>query len=257
MTSSKANALFLLFFIWMCIFPCSVRAEEKGEQKTHLGIGLGAGGSTSEYRQTGVAIWPVPLVSYEGERFYVRGLTGGVHFLKNRHHELSLNVSYLPQHFYAGDSGSHAMRQLDDRYPTMMAGASYSLRTDWGTARLSVSADALGTSNGVVMDGAYFCPVNIQMLRITPGVGLTWTNSNHNDYYYGISEKESRKSGYKKYTAGDGFSPYAGLNIKIAVTDHFDFWLNGKTMLLSSEMADSPMVDRGVKFSFGAGIAKS
>lgn len=242
----------------LCIIAIPTFAGAAEGQKDTLRIGIGAGGATSEYKETDSQIWPVPLLNYEGERFYVRGLTGGIFLYKNSTHELSLNISYLPQSFDASDSDSRAMRQLDDRYSTMLAGASYRLKSEYGIANLSVSGDVLGTSNGILADLSYAYPIPaISIFQITPAAGVTWTSSNYNDYYYGVSGKESRKSGLGSYDADDGFSPYAGINIKAGITENFDILLNGKAVYLSEEIRDSPMVDKDIKYYFSAGFTYS
>lgn len=58
---------------------------------------------------------------------------------------------------------------------------------------------------------------------------------NYNDYYYRISSRESRKSGYAKYEAEDDFSPYLGLSTRINITEHFNVTLNGKAAYISGK----------------------
>lgn len=247
----------LLLLSLLCLPLAAQMAGPAVAAEAPLTIGLGVGISTSEYRQMDATVLPLPFINYEGERFFLRGFTGGLHLFKNDMHEVSLTVSYLPQSYDASESGSRAMRRLDDRYSTMLAGAGYALTTRWGTARLSASGDVLGTSDGIIVDGSYAYPLTFGRVNLTPSLGVTWTSEHYNDYYYGISGKESRKSGYGTYDPDSGFSPYAGVNAKVDIGYGFGLMMNGKAKYLSDEIRDSPMVTRDMTLSFGAGLTYS
>jgi outer membrane protein len=238
------------------MLPALAMAED-GQEKYNLGLGVGVGVSSSEYKEESDSVTPIPILKYEGEHFFVRGLTAGVHLYKDDYNELSLTVSYLSQSFDASESDSHAMQQLENRYSTMLAGAAYNLKMDWGVAGLSLSADVLGTSNGFIADASYAYPFEISFLKVKPSVGVEWTNENYNDYYYGVSASESHSSGLLEYNAESGISPYLGLQLKIGLTEGFGLTLGAKAKWLSDEITNSPMVDQDMKFSFGAGIVYS
>ncbi len=36
-------------------------------------------------------------------------------------------------------------------------------------------------------------------LTVTPGIGVQWNSENQNEYYYGVSRKESARSGLRGY----------------------------------------------------------
>ncbi|MDR1920359.1 MAG: MipA/OmpV family protein [Candidatus Adiutrix sp.] len=226
-------------------------------QKSHFRLGLGAGAATSEYKDMDVAVRPMPIIHYERGRFFLRGLTGGVRLFKNGQHEFSLNASYMPQNYDAGESGDPAMRQLDDRRPTMMAGASYRLTTDWGAAGISAALDALNTSGGMLIDVYYAYPIEAGDFTLAPRGGVVWASDKFNDYYYGIRGEESLKSGLREYKANAGFSPYAGLHVSLHISGSWNIHLYGNAVFLSREITDSPMVDKKVKYSGGAGLSYS
>ena len=95
------------------ILVCSViaaQAEENKSANNRWGFDLGIGGtiSTSEYRGVERLGTALPMLGYEGDRLYLRGLSGGVHVFKNENHEFNVQLSYLPQNFYASWSDSSA-----------------------------------------------------------------------------------------------------------------------------------------------------
>ena len=255
MMKTKNIAVFLAFILF--IFPLVSRAENNEGEKRNVTLGLGVGVGMSEYRGYDPTILPLPFFSYTGGRFFIRGLTGGVSLYKDTHHAFSLDLSYLPQEFEASDSDDSAMRRLNDRDSSMLAGASYALTTAYGLARLSVATDILGKSNGIIADASYSYPFQLNTLKITPAVGGTWTSGDYNSYYYGISLNESRQSGLRPYDADSGFSPYVALNILFGITDRVNLMLHSRVTYLSGEITDSPMVDQDYKYSFGLAVTYS
>ena len=87
----------------------------------------------------------------------------------------------------------------------------------------------------------------IQRLGITPMIGVTWSSSNFNDYYYGISAAESARSGLEEYEADSSVTPYARMVFDYSFNDHLSIWLEGSVRHLGSEVKDSPMVEDSVR----------
>ena len=220
-----------------------------------LSLGAAVSAGTSEYRDTDPRALPVPLINYESERFYVRGLSAGIPLWSDGMSELSVALSYLPQHFDASRSDDWRMKRLSNRHSTAMAGVNYRLTTEWGIGRIGLAGDILDNSNGFLADAAYMYPFVEGPLTITPGVGVQWTSSNHNDYYYGVGSTESRKSGLKSYEADDGFSPYVEVSTRYNLNANLNIFLNGRVLFLSEEIKDSPMVDKDAKADVTLGFS--
>lgn len=218
-------------------------------------IGLGAAIGQYAYKGIDNDTVPYPMINYEGERFFIRGTGAGAYMFKDQHNQLSLNVFYSPLNFDPDDSDSHRMKQLDKRHSTAMAGVGYRHIADWGVVRTSLSADVLDYSNGYVADAAYLHPFNLGALTLTPGIGATWYSSNFNDYYYGISGKESRRSGLNAYNAGSSWSPYAEVSANYALTQSWKVFAYGRYTRLDSEVKDSPMVDKSYTTLVAAGVS--
>ena len=106
-------------------------------------------------------------------------------------------------------------------------------------------------------DIAYLYRFEFDGFSLTPGVGLLWTSGDYNDYYYGISNKESQKSGLAAYEADDAVSPYLELTADFALSEHVKMYVTGKVISLGDEIADSPMVDQDAKVVMGTGLSYS
>ena len=264
MNCSRMRVICLLGLLLACAVP--VRAGEGAPSSSFSvldsihaalsGFDIGLGGSviTSEYRDTRLAGSTLPLLGYEGERFYLRGVSGGVHLFRTEWFEINAQLSYLPQHFYADDSDDRRMRRLDDRYSSLLAGLNSRIVTPVGLVGLTASTDVLGYSNGVIVDGSYSLPFELGPLALVPTAGLQWTDVNYNDYYYGIKDSEARASGFSAHDPGSGVSPYAGLTARMRFSEHVSGFASARALFLNQEITDSPMVDSSEKYTLSLGV---
>ena len=234
----------------------TVRAEESTNASNRWGFNLGIGATvtTSEYRGVERLGTALPLLGYEGDWLYLRGLSGGVHLFKNENHEINVQLSYLPQNFYASWSESSAMRKLDDRYSSAMAGINYRLRTDLGVLAATLSTDALGVNNGVTANASYSYPIRFASMSLTPTLGVQWTDVNYNDYYYGVSKSEAQASGLSHYSPQAALAPYGELTLRVGLSDSWSAFVSGKALFLGEEVSNSPMVERSNKYSLSGGF---
>ena len=221
-------------------------------------VGAGVGVINSPYKQYDRDIYPVPVITYEGDNFWFRGLGGGYYLWNDQTDKLSIMAYYDPTHFKPGDSDSYQLRQLDKRKSTMMAGISWVHNTEYGFLRTALAGDTLDNSNGYIWDLAWLYRYTNGGLTLTPGIGLEYNSDNYNDYYYGVSHKESRRSGLNSYDADDGWSPYLELTASYKFAADWNVYATGRYHRLSDEVKDSPMVDKswtglmsmGVTYSF-------
>ncbi|KAI3484235.1 hypothetical protein L1887_52676 [Cichorium endivia] len=153
----------------------------------------------------------VPLISYEGDSFYVRQTTGGWILWKDAKNELSLTASWMPLHFDPDDNDDHQMKKLDER-----------------------KASAFPRR------------------RVLPPRKLG--DESYNDYYYGVSGSESRRSGLDEYTAGDSWTPYVGLAAKYQLTQKLYLNASAVYTVLPDDVKNSPMIDRDDSFALMTGL---
>ncbi|WP_418885081.1 MipA/OmpV family protein [Cronobacter dublinensis] len=219
-----------------------------------LSVGAGAGWVVNPYKQYDKDVYPLPVVNYEDDNFWVRGLGAGYYLWNDTADKLSIMAYYSPLHFKPGDSDSRALRRLDERKSTLMAGLSYVHNTEYGFLRTSLAVDTLDNSNGVVWDLGWLYRYTNGGLTLIPGIGVEWSSENQNDYYYGVSGKESRRSGLSRYDADDGWAPYAELTATYRLSDSWSVYGSGRYTHLSDEAKDSPMVDRSWSALLSTGV---
>lgn len=218
-------------------------------------LGVGALYEQMPYRDYDAEVYPAPLISYEGERIFLRdSAVAGVYLLKTEKDQLSFNVYYSPMNFRPSRTDDAALTQLDKRYSTAMAGFGYRHDAEWGSLRAEIAADILGKSDGIIVDAMYQYPIQTGNLQVTPGLGVQWRNSNYNDYYFGISGRESLRSGLDAYSPGSGATPYVSLSTSYAINKNWHAFLTGRYTWLDHGAKDSPMTERSGTALIGGGI---
>lgn len=222
------------------------------DSKVSLGAGVGI--LETPYKDYDREVVPVPVLTYESENFWFRGLGGGYYLWNDGSDKLSVMAYYSPFHFKPKDSDDYQLRQLDKRKATLMAGLSYVHNTDYGFLRTSLAGDTLDNSNGVSWDLAWLYRYTNGGLTLTPGIGVEWSSENLNDYYYGVSRQEANRSGLNRYEADSDWSPYLEMSASYKLTDAWSLYGLARYNHLSSEVKDSPMVDKSWSGALSAGI---
>jgi outer membrane protein len=220
-------------------------------------VGAGVGVLETPYKDYDRKVVPVPVITYEGDDFWFRGLGGGYYLWNDESDKLSVTAYYSPFEFKPKDSDNWQLRQLDKRKATLMAGLSYVHNTQYGFLRTSLAGDTLDNSNGISWDLAWLYRYTNGGLTLTPGIGVEWSSENMNEYYYGVSGKESRRSGLERYDPDSDWSPYLELSASYKLSDDWSVYGVGRYTHLSSEVKDSPMVDKSWAGALSAGVTYS
>ena len=121
--------------------------------------------------------------------------------------------------------------------------------------KASAAADVLDNSNGWVGELSVFHKMQIGRLSLTPALGVLYYDENFSDYYYGISESESRRSGLASYSAQDAWVPYVSLTAKYPIGEHVVLMASAGYSELPEEITNSPMIDRNESFTFVTGVS--
>ncbi|MFG6074915.1 MipA/OmpV family protein [Erwinia sp. OPT-41] len=211
--------------------------------------------SQSPYKGGDDRYYPVPVINYEGDSFYVRSLTAGYYLWKDLQDQLSLTVLGSPQNFDPDDTDNKQLKALDKRHMTLMGGLAYRHTADWGTIRTVLAGDMLDNSDGYIWDLTYLYSFHFGDFSLTPGIGALYSSENQNDYYYGISKNESRRSGLRSYEADDSWNPYLELTAAWSINQSWNATVAGRYTRLSDEVKDSPMVDKDSQVSVWTGIS--
>ncbi len=238
--------------IGLCVLASSAASANGLSASTFIGYG------ESPYKHTDPNSTALPLIQYEGDRFYLKGTNLGAYLVKERAQQFSVFAGYSPFSFDPSDSSDAQMRQLDERYTTGVFGLEYTRFTPAGIFSAKVTHDFLDTYNGFNADLSYglILPVS-PTVRIMPKAGLVWNSGDYNDYYFGVSSNEAARSGLAAYTADDSITPYVSVMTLIGLSERVSLSLSADARFLPDEVKDSPMVSEDTLFGATIGLGYS
>lgn len=220
----------------------------------HADWSLGIGGISSDGSYKGIDRdnFAIPLVGYEGERFYFRGLELGYRLnpqgrdtpaQQRSPHEWAVIITGAPFRFRPSDSDDVQMEQLDSRSFGAELAIDYTYRAPFGVLDLRAAQDFRG--NGHRLSASYGYPFTTDHSRwqVTPGIGVSFISSGYTDYYYGITSEESARSGLAEYGSQDAFNPFVKLSGYYSINPQWRMFGSITASRMSSKIANSPMAD--------------
>lgn len=215
---------------------------------------LGVAGISSDGSFKGIDRdnFAVPMIGYEGERVYFRGLEAGYRLnpqpqntsmAQRSPHEWTVVVTGAPFRFRPRDSDDVQMQQLDSRSFSAELALDYKFRSTFGVADLRAGQDIRG--NGHRFSASYSYPISTDFSRwqFSPAIGVTFISSGYTDYYYGVTAEESLRSGLPEYSSQDAFNPFIRLGGYYRFNERWNMFGALVGSRLSSKIADSPMAD--------------
>lgn len=220
-------------------------------------VGVSGSVSTSPYIGYKNEQDALPIIQYQNDRFYIGGLGGGVKLWQSRdqHQELFLGVSYSSHSFKAKKSSDERMKRLNDRKATLTADLIYNIHTSYGSLESTLSQDILGRNKGVLATTQYGIHWEITpKLTIKPAVGLTYTNAEYNRYYYGVSEIESLRSGFRTYKPKSSVQPHLELTANYAFTQNLGAFVSVRSERIAATIRNSPIIDEKYQSQASLGI---
>lgn len=181
-----------------------------------------------------------PFALYDDARFYIEGAQAGVYAHKSSDDHIRFGLSYAGNDFEPQDSQNLA--QLDKRRTAILADTSYTKITPIGGVRLKLAHDISNTHNGTQLTATHLSRFTYGQATIYPQLGVTWSDKRYNEYYYGVSAKESARSGIQSYTPKDSLSPFVAVSVNYALNDNIAIIASQRLEWLDSTQSDSPMV---------------
>ncbi|MFC4727254.1 MipA/OmpV family protein [Coralloluteibacterium thermophilus] len=214
-------------------------------------LGVGVSIRDSAYAGEGTRIRPGPLVTYQGERFFWNGLTGGIHLVRNQSVQLDAILSGRFDGFDIDDLGRAELAAngldadlLEDRDDALDAGFALTWRGRGGVLAVRALADITDTSGGQEFSVAYGYPIHIGRTTLVPGVAARWMSSDLADYYYGTGTLDGERArGVREYAPGSVVVPRASLGFSRPLGDKWRLLGSLDYEVLPDELADSPLME--------------
>jgi outer membrane protein len=220
-------------------------ARERIEPKGYL-YGIGLGINQEIYKGYDYRVIPLPILGYRGDNF--RGLGPFVSYDALQFSDVEISVQAAPRFQGFDESDSYIFKNMADRKFSMDAGLGLSYEKKNWKINLSGMFDVLNKSNG------YEAKANISRvfrqgpLFIEPSISVSYLDSNHVDYYYGVKADEVNQYTYQ-------YQGKSTINTTLSLSLATPIFFEGFTRFAidynwyGSEISNSPLVDTDTNIS--------
>lgn len=185
-----------------------------------------------------------PQAFYDNNRVYIEGAEAGYYPYKDSKNEWRLTVAYDGRSFDPANSEG-ALQGLDKRDWSVMIGSSYMRITPYGGLKVHVETDVLGKSKGTTAKFAHLSRFKAMddKLTVYPELGFLVSNNKYNQYYYGVSQDESNRTGVSVHQTNSNVSPYFNISASYAVLPRLSIFGSQSIEYMTDAQKESPLVD--------------
>ena len=237
-----------LAIVTMFIFTSfSLRAEPPS-------FGLGISASDSPYKGYGTQYDPLPHIDYDNGKFFIDDTSVGAYLYNHHQQELSIGFNYLSSEFEPSNSDDRRLKKLNKRHSTLASELLYEITTLIGVFSTGLSVDLLNQSHSVLIDTNYTFPIFYKNWTFIQTGGINWANTQHNNYYYGVSHREANRSGLAYHHAKSTLSPYLSFTANYHLTGHINTFAGVRIDKLTGDVKNSPMIANSTIPNLYAGI---
>lgn len=227
------------------LLPFAVQADDSALRSIGLGLSL----SQSVYAGEDSSLSALPLLNYEGERLFVRGLTGGVHLFEQGAWGLDAIVSGRFDGIDRDDFGRAELAAngidrdlLEDRDD----GIDLGLRATWkgsaGELQATARADVSGASDGYELSLEYGYPLQMAGATVTPSMKVSYLSDKLANYYYGTLDEEEAR-GVTRYRPGSTVVPGLGVALSRPLGKRLRLDAVATYQRLPGRLSDSPLTE--------------
>jgi len=234
--------------------------EEKGLPWIggELALGLAVRMERELYRGVGTETEPTLFGRYENGRLEIlayEGLDATFRLMGNEWLSLSLSGSLQFEEGYDADDSAYfdGMDEIGTPY-----GAGIQLEAVWGNlgAKLAFEQDVSGEHDGQEVEVSLFYTTFFAGFELRPELNVTWMSSDVVDYFYGVSDAESRPD-RPAYSPGSSFEIGVGLLVQRPLDAGFTAVGLVEVSTVGGEIKDSPLVDSDYEIEGTLGVMYS
>jgi len=212
-------------------------------------LGVGVIAIDSPYAGEDSRLRPVPLLGYEGDRFFVRGTAAGVHLVQSGGFTLDAIASARLDGFDIDDLGRAELRAnglhsalLDDRDDGLDAGFRATIGGGWGALALEAVHDVSDASDGYEVALDYRYTWLLGRSALTANVGSSLLSDDLAGYYYGTLDEEIAR-GVTAYAPGSALVHRIGVTWMHPLGATWHLVASAEASHLPDELRDSPLLD--------------
>jgi outer membrane protein len=214
------------------------------------GLGVGVVARTRIYAGESSNATLAPLISYQGEKFFWRGISGGYHLFDRDGLTLDATLGARFNGIKRDDFGTAALAArginrnlLEDRDDGLDLGLAGAWKGHMGVLELGLKADVSGASKGFETTAKYGYPLHWGSTMLTPNIGISHYSKKLANYYYGTLDTEVAR-GVVNYKPGSVLIPRVGLDLMRPFADKWMLMGGLSYSALPGKITDSPLVDR-------------
>ncbi|MGI9330378.1 MAG: MipA/OmpV family protein [Gammaproteobacteria bacterium] len=196
---------------------------------------------------------PVPIVFFEGEKFFFRLDTAGWKLLSTDAWEIAPILEFGDEGY--DSSSSDTLAGMNDRDPWVGAGGHIIFNPNAFGAKVAATGDITDESNGGRVVGEGFYDNQVGNFSLNTNAGVMWWSEGTSDYYYGVETSEAIL-GRPAYSAGTTTNFFLG-GSAIYQRENSPWMLLGfvRHTWFDGDIDDSPITNDDKQFTVGAGIA--
>ena len=241
--------------------PDAARPGRPAGPQLTAGVALGVTSQPYAGVDDRARLFPIPLVTYRGERFQFLGKAAQATLYETGADGTALRLSAVADwRFQSYDAeDSPALAGMDDRSGTLEAGGRVSAERGRYALTLTALADTLSRHGGYQVDAQLGADiVRTRYTGISVNAGVRYQSSSLADYYFGVDPEEARGS-RPAYEMGGAWLPSVGLTARQALSRRVSLFGIAQYEVLPDAISGSPIVDRdgqvfafaGVSYAFG------
>ncbi len=189
------------------------------------------------------------------DRVFIRGRKLGVNIFRYEQVKAGAFVRYSG----GRSENNEGLEGLGDVDMTITGGAFFNYRYKILRFKSEIRHDLLGNDQGTMAIARLGSKFPFKAPMFSFNVGGTWTSGEYMDTFYGISARQSLRSGLRQYDADAGIRDvFVHLATGYKLSQHWRVTVQAQYRRLLADAADSPIVqDRGSRNSFVGGLGLS
>jgi outer membrane protein len=220
-------------------------AEAEAAGRTSVALGLGPGIAPEYEGSSDYHVVPVPFVSVRFSNDmsiqWIANLARA-NLIPDRTWMAGPVIQYIPKRENVENNKVDKLENVD---AALMAGGFAGFRIDQFSLSLEAMQDVASGNDGAVirLRGGYHLPISKEW-SASINAFTTWADDDYMDAYFGISRKDSDRSGLKKFDASSGIKD-VGLSLPVTYSpwEHWSVMGAVAYKRLLGDAADSPVVD--------------
>lgn len=194
----------------------------------------------------------IPIIEWSWKNWFIRDFRFGSYVAANDQWYLSSSLGIESIASVNREKNNFTSSNLKNRDEVYNAALTWGWIDPWGIIRMSLERDISQGHNSQSVSLAYSCELSITAWSIEPYAKLKYLPNKVVNYYYGIEQSEV-KSGYPAYQARHAYTAHIGINVTYAMNQSHALIFSTGYQEISSEIKNSPIVERDGVASITAG----